>query len=600
MAEDQEKIAYTLGAPEGRDDTDSTATVLDEDPTVTPRNPGASRAEGWALMSQVKQQNERDMQSGFKRKELGVTWKNLSVEVVSAEAAVNENFLSQFNIPQHIKESKNKPPLRSILSNSHGCVKPGEMLLVLGRPGSGCTTLLKMLSNRRLGYRSIEGDVRYGSLTSDEAAQYRGQIVMNTEEEIFFPTLTVGQTMDFATRLKVPFTLPNGVESPEAYRQEAKKFLLESMGISHTNDTKVGNEYVRGVSGGERKRVSIIECLATRGSVFCWDNSTRGLDASTALEWTKAVRAMTDVLGLSSIVTLYQAGNGIYDLFDKVLVLDEGKEIYYGPMAQARPFMEDLGFVCREGSNVADYLTGVTVPTERIIRPGYENRFPRNADMILAEYQKSPIYTQMTSEYDYPDSDLARQRTADFKESVAQEKNKKLPKTSPLTVDFVDQVKTCIARQYQIIWGDKATFFIKQVSTLVQALIAGSLFYNAPNNSGGLFVKSGALFFSLLYNSLLAMSEVTDSFSGRPVLIKHKSFAYFHPAAFCIAQITADIPVLLFQVSVFSLVVYFMVGLTMSASAFFTYWILVFTATMVSRREILLVDQNCTDSSLRS
>ncbi|PYH97605.1 hypothetical protein BO71DRAFT_466441 [Aspergillus ellipticus CBS 707.79] len=580
MEDDKEQIPHALAVPENKDDTDSTATVLDDDPP-TRHDPNASRAENWALMSQVKMQNQRDMDSGLKRRELGVTWQNLSVEVVSADAAVNENFLSQFNIPQHIKEGRNKPPLRSILHNSHGCVKPGEMLLVLGRPGSGCTTLLKMLANRRLGYKSVEGEVRYGSLTSDEASQYRGQIVMNTEEEIFFPTLTVGQTMDFATRLKVPFNLPNGVESAEAYRLETKKFLLESMGITHTNDTKVGNEYVRGVSGGERKRVSIIECLATRGSVFCWDNSTRGLDASTALEWTKSVRAMTDVLGLSSIVTLYQAGNGIYDLFDKVLVLDEGKEIYYGPMAQARPFMEDLGFICREGSNVADYLTGITVPTERKIKPGYENRFPRTPDAILAEYQKSPIYTQATSEYNYPDTDVARERTAEFRESVAQEKNKNLPKSSPLTVDFISQVKTCVARQYQIIWGDKATFFIKQVSTLVQALIAGSLFYAAPNNSGGLFVKSGALFFSLLYNSLLAMSEVTDSFSGRPVLVKHKSFAYFHPAAFCIAQITADIPVLLFQVSVFSLVVYFMVGLTMTASAFFTYWILVFTATMV-------------------
>ena len=79
-----------------------------------------------------------------------------------------------------------------------------------------------------------------------------------------------------------------------------------------------------------------MEVLATRGSVFTWDNSTRGLDASTALQWTKAIRALTDIMGLSSIVTLYQAGNGIYDLFDKVLVLDEGKEIYYGPMQQAR------------------------------------------------------------------------------------------------------------------------------------------------------------------------------------------------------------------------------------------------------------------------
>ncbi|KAJ5137696.1 ABC multidrug transporter atrF [Penicillium atrosanguineum] len=155
----------------------------------------------------------------------------------------------------------------------------------------------------------------------------------------------------------------------------------------------------------------------------------------------------------------------------------------------------------------------------------------------------------MITEYDYPNTEEARERTQDFK----------------------DGVKACVSRQYQIIWGDKATFIIKQVATLMQALIAGSLFYSAPDNSGGLFVKSGALFFSLLYNSLLAMSEVTDSFHELCLL---------PPAAFCLAQIAADIPVLLFQISMFSLVVYFMVGLTMSAGAFFTYWILVFTTTM--------------------
>lgn len=104
---------------------------------------------------------------------------------------------------------------------------------------------------------------------------------MNTEEELFFPSLTVGQTMDFATRLKIPAKLPNGINSDEELRSETRDFLLQSMAIEHTVGTKVGNEYVRGVSGGERKRVSIIETLATRGSIFCWDNSTRGLDAST-------------------------------------------------------------------------------------------------------------------------------------------------------------------------------------------------------------------------------------------------------------------------------------------------------------------------------
>lgn len=307
--------------------------------------------------------------------------------------------------------------------------------------------------------------MRYVPLTYEQASQYQGQIIMNYEDEVFFPSLTVGQTMDFATRLKVSFKPPT---SPNAYRQETKDFLLETLGISHTHDTKVGNEFIRGVSGGERKRVSIAECIVTQGSVFRWDNSTRGLDASTALEWTKAIRGMTDILRLSTIVTLYQAGNGILSLFDKVLLLDEGKQIYYGPMKNAKPCMEQLGFVCQNGANVADFLTGVTIPTERQIQPGYD-KYPKNADEMLKIYNNSPTRALMEAEYNYPDSSMTEQRTQDFIESVAREK----PRKGPYTTDIVVQVKACIVRQYQIIWGDEATFLIRQVCNIVQALIGG-------------------------------------------------------------------------------------------------------------------------------
>ncbi|KAL3447866.1 ABC-2 type transporter-domain-containing protein [Aspergillus insuetus] len=534
----------------------------------------------WRLLDQIVHNRDRDRAAGYKPRELGVTWQNLSVEVPTADASVNENLFSQFNIPQVARDYFHKPPMRSILSDSHGCVKPGEMLLVLGRPGSGCTTLLKLLSNRRTGYQSIRGDVFFGSMGHQEAAKYRGQIVMNTEEELFYPHLQVGNTMDFATKLKVPSHLPDGVNSVDEYVKETKNFLLESMGISHTAQTKVGNEFVRGVSGGERKRVSIIECLATRGSVFCWDNSTRGLDASTSLEWAKALRAMTDVNGLSTIVTLYQAGNGIYNLFDKVLVLDEGNQIYYGPAAEAKPFMEELGFVYTDGGNIGDFLTGVTVPTERKIKLGFENRFPRNADEIKAAYEKSPTYRRMISDYDYPQTPLASERTAAFKESVAWERSSHLPKNSALTTSFWSQLVSCTIRQYQILWGEKSTFLIKQVLSLVMALIAGSCFYDAPDDTSGLFIKGGGVFFAILYNNIVAMSEVTESFKGRPVLVKHKSFAMYHPAAFCLAQITADFPVLLFQCTIFSVVIYWMIGLKHTAAAFFTFWAILFTTTL--------------------
>jgi ABC-type multidrug transport system ATPase subunit len=345
-------------------------------PTYTPE---------WHLGGEMRRLEQLDSNSDSQPRSLGVSWTDLTVKGVTAGATFNENVLSQFN-PFH----KNaKGDLKTIVKSSHGCVKPGEMLLVLGRPGAGCTTLLNVLANNRRGYEEVSGDVKFGTISSKDAQVYSGQIVMNTEEEVFFPTLSVQNTIDFATRMKSPRHLPTGIQTQEQYAQEYKKFLLESVGISHTAKTKVGDAFIRGVSGGERKRVSILECLTTRASVYCWDNSTRGLDASTALEYIKAIRAMTDILGLSTIVTLYQAGNGIYEQFDKVLVLDSGKQLYYGPRQDAVPFMEELGFVCVDGSNKGDFLTGVTVLTERKIAPGYENKFPRTNEDIAAAYNQT-------------------------------------------------------------------------------------------------------------------------------------------------------------------------------------------------------------------
>jgi ATP-binding cassette subfamily G (WHITE) protein 2 (SNQ2) len=132
---------------------------------------------------------------------------------------------------------------------------------------------------------------------------------------------------------------------------------------------------VRGVSGGERKRVSIAEMFAANAVVASWDNSTRGLDASTALDYAKSLRVITDIFQMVNFVSLYQAGEGIYEQcvsasdqfliladplnrFDKVLVIDEGRQIFFGPVAEARQYMLSLGFKDLPRQTTADYLTG--------------------------------------------------------------------------------------------------------------------------------------------------------------------------------------------------------------------------------------------------
>jgi ABC-type multidrug transport system ATPase subunit len=192
------------------------------------------------------------------------------------------------------------------------------------------------------------------------------------------------------------------------------------------------------------------------------------------------MRAMTDILGLTTIATLYQAGNGIFEQFDKVLVLDEGKQIYYGPREGAVPFMEELGFVCDPAANRADFLTGVTVPTERVIKEGYNHRFPRTADEIRTAYDRSAIKARMLAECEYPKSSEAIQNTAKFKEMEAKDKHKHLPNNTTVTASFLTQVQVAVKRQFKILWGDKSTLIVKQASTVVQALIAGSLFVSSP------------------------------------------------------------------------------------------------------------------------
>jgi ATP-binding cassette subfamily G (WHITE) protein 2 (SNQ2) len=136
------------------------------------------------------------------------------------------------------------------------------------------------------------------------------------------------------------------------------------LNIEHTRKTLVGDAFVRGVSGGERKRVSIAEMFAANAVVASWDNSTRGLDASTALDYAKSLRVITDVYQMVNFVSLYQAGEGIYEQFDKVLVIDEGRQIFFGPVSEARRYFVSMGFRDLPRQTTADYLTGCTDPNE--------------------------------------------------------------------------------------------------------------------------------------------------------------------------------------------------------------------------------------------
>jgi ATP-binding cassette subfamily G (WHITE) protein 2 (SNQ2) len=452
--------------------------------------------------------------------------------------------------------------------------------LVLGRPGSGTTSLLKVLSNTREEFRDVSGDVFYGNAGAKEAQQFRHQIVMNTEEDLHFPTLKVGETLDFASSSKLPGTRPEHLQKRKAYLSDRKESILKSLSIAHTAETVVGDEFLRGVSGGERKRVSLAEVLVSTAPVQCWDNSTRGLDASNALDFAKVLRKAADEEKKTVAVTLYQAGNGIYNQFDKVTVLVEGRQIYYGPTSEAKGYFEDLGFICAPGSNIADFCTSVSVPTERQIAPGFEGRVPETADEFAARFLASTAFQRNVSQAVPVTDDTMAQEIDDLKHVRTLEKNRSWSswlsrQQSPYHISLWRQIAACTKRQSQIIWGDRLTNILNICSAIIMSLITGSLFYNLQPDSSSTFPRPGALFYPILLLGLNAMSEVQACFLGRPIISRHKRLAYTRPAAYAIAKTVMDIPLVIITVSLFEIVFYFMVGFQHDAGKFFTQWVLV-------------------------
>lgn len=189
----------------------------------------------------------------------GLLFKNLSVSGSGSSLQIQQTVLSTLLLPfskiaTTFQQPRNKQ--RTILHKFEGLLRGGELLLVLGRPGSGCSTFLKSICGHLNGLDlDPSSTIQYkGIQFSRMIKEFRGEVLYNQEVDKHFPHLTVGETLEFAAHARTPRNRINGYSRDE-YARVMVQVIMAFFGLSHTYDTKVGNEFVRGVSGGERKRV---------------------------------------------------------------------------------------------------------------------------------------------------------------------------------------------------------------------------------------------------------------------------------------------------------------------------------------------------------
>ncbi|KAJ5975960.1 hypothetical protein N7481_009667 [Penicillium waksmanii] len=504
-----------------------------------------------------------DNQGVSMRKSTGVVFQNLNISGSGAALQYQNN--------------------KQILRNFDGVLQSGELLIVLGRPGSGCSTFLKSLSGQLHGLKVGESsDVQYNGIPMETMhKEFKGEVLYNQEVDRHFPHLTVGQTLEFAAAARTPEHRLQGI-SRSAYAKHITQVAMAVLGLSHTYNTKVGDDYIRGVSGGERKRVSIAEMALAGAPVGAWDNSTRGLDSASALEFAKSLRVSANLTGSSHAVAIYQASQAIYDVFNKVIVLYEGREIFFGPCNKAKEYFVEMGWDCPPRQTVGDFLTSVTNPQERKAREGMANEVPRTPDDFEQYWKKSPHYERLKKEIleyceEYP---VGGEAEKDFGATKRLRQAKHVRPKSPYVISIPMQVKLCVKRAYQRIWNDKPSTLTTVIGRIFMSLIIGSIYFGTPNASAGFQSKGAALFFAVLMNALISITEINSLYDQRPIIEKQASYAFVHPFTEALGGIVADMPVKFVSAIVFNIIFYFLASLRYEPSQFFIFFLFTFLSTL--------------------
>ncbi|RFU25670.1 hypothetical protein B7463_g10669, partial [Scytalidium lignicola] len=500
--------------------------------------------------------------ANVKFRRASVAFKNLTVSGSGSAAHYQLTVASVLMAPFRLQEyfSFGKRPEKKILNSFDGVIKSGEMLLVLGAPGSGCSTFLKTIAGQLHGLEiSKKSVVHYNGIPQkDMIRQHKGEVVYNSEVDTHFPHLTVRETLEFAATVRTPQNRVVAVSRKDNVKQTTA-VAMSICGLSHTANTK---------------RVSIAEMILASSSIGCWDNSTRGLDSATALDFVRALKMSANLLGTTHAVAIYQASQAIYDVFNKVMVLYEGREIFFGPTKAAKQYFEEMGWYCPARQTTGDFLTSVTNYKERKPRHGFENRVPRTPQDFQKYWRASKNYKALLEEITQHERDMSNNIAANqFRESRRAMQSRHLMRSSPYTVSIPMQIRACTKRAYQRLWNDKAATLTVVLGQAIMALVVGSVFFGTPNDTNSFFARGSTLFFAVLLNALIAITEINNLYQQRPIVEKHASYAFCHPFTEALAGIISDAPVKIVIAICFNIILYFLAGLRVEASNFFIFFL---------------------------
>ncbi|CAB4317349.1 unnamed protein product [Prunus armeniaca] len=469
---------------------------------------------------------------------------------------------------------------KDILNGITGSVHPGEVLALMGPSGSGKTSLLNLLGGRAV-QANVTGSITYNDQTYSKFLKSRIGFV--TQDDVLFPHLTVKETLTYAALLRLSKTL-----TKEQKEKRALDVIYE-LGLERCQDTMIGGSFVRGVSGGERKRVCIGNEIIINPSLLFLDEPTSGLDSTTALRIVQMLQDIAEA-GKTVVTTIHQPSSRLFHKFDKLILLGKGSLLYFGKASEAMVYFSSIGCSPLIAMNPAEFLldlangniNDVSIPSELEDKVQMGNS--EAADTRNGKPSPAVVHEYLVEAYET---------------RVADEEKKKI--MVPLPLDDQLKLKVSISkREWGGSWWEQFSIlfcrgikerrhdyfsWLRITQVLSTAVILGLLWWQSDsNNPKGLEDQAGLLFFIAVFWGFFPVFTAIFTFpQERAMLTKERAADMYRLSAYFVARTTSDLPLDLLLPVLFLVIVYFMAGLRLSADTFFLSMLIVFLCIVAAQ-----------------
>ncbi|CAH8313801.1 unnamed protein product [Eruca vesicaria subsp. sativa] len=484
----------------------------------------------------------------------------------------------------------------SILNDVNGVVKPGRLTLLLGPPGCGKTTLLKALSGNLENNLKCSGEISYNGHRLDEFVPQKTSAYIS-QYDLHIAEMTVRETVDFSARCQgvgsrteimmevskrekeagiIPDTEVDAymkaisVEGLE--RSLQTDYILKILGLDICAETLIGDVMRRGISGGQKKRLTTAEMIVGPTKALFMDEITNGLDSSTAFQIVKSLQQLAHISDATVVVSLLQPAPESFDLFDDVMLMAKGKIVYHGPRGEVLNFFEDCGFQCPERKGVADFLQEVISRKDQAQYWRHED-LPYSfvsVDMLVKKFKDMSVGKKIEDALSKP-----YDRSKSHKDALS---------FSVYSLPNWEMFIACISREFLLMKRNYFLYIFKTGQLVMAAFITMTVFIRTRMGIDILHGNSymSALFFAVIILLVDGFPELAMTAQRLAVFYKQKQLCFYPAWAYAIPATVLKVPLSLLESFVWTGLTYYVIGYTPEASRFFKQFILLFLVHFTS------------------